>query len=95
MNNKQLNDIIISYKHSTGDPDFPDDQMFSSLTDLDFIFKSLAEKCLYKYATGYFEKGKRCMVFHPMSNDNSGEEVFVYHLNTIFSAKVTKENCKI
>jgi hypothetical protein len=87
-------DIQISYKHSAGDPNFPDHQMFSGLTNLDPVFDVIADKCLYKRVTGFFENGHRYIVYHPMGNDRSGEALFLYYLNNIFSAKISLVECK-
>jgi hypothetical protein len=87
-------DIQISYKHSFYDPNFPDDQLFASLADLDGVFDALAEKCMYERVGGnWVDGGYRRLVYHPMGNDRRSEKVFLYYLDNIFSAKVSVVEC--
>jgi hypothetical protein len=86
-----MNSVKVIYKHSLGDSDFPDDQMFASLTDLDNVFDILADKCLcYRAGTTFDGEGGRVLYYGAMKGENEELSLrnFLYYLNILSSAKV-------
>jgi hypothetical protein len=65
--------VKVLYKHSLGDPEFSDDQMFASLNDLDDVFDALADKCLFYRDSGSYDgEGNRILIYSSKEDTKIG-----------------------